>query len=232
MNSYKCKRNFKYFLNSDQFKDALKEYCGFQYQNKIKTESDIDVFLENFENHVKKERTSLIWLQHEYDILEKIFERTITRGESFISRAQNLLAYFATILSISVSIGVWVLSKKIDINAITFLGVICIIILSIYTLLKLFQIVSPTEKYELKNIFNDLAHNESVSELVFFQIKVAHTIVAVNLSNCQNQEDGKTLKSVCFILLLLPFLLVVSLSPYIISFFKNIIMSVLCQCCH
>ena len=222
------KRSFKKYFNKESFKNSLKDYSNFEYHAKIKTDADIDELLTSFEDNIKRNRKSLIWLQQEYSVLEKMLERSVARTENISSKAQNLLTVLIAVIPILVPIGGYYLADINKMNALIFFLLIALCIIFIYDLYKLLLLVTPSEKYENQNLFKEL--NDQSTELEFYQLKVAHTIVSLNLRDCQNQDDGDAFQCVCMIASVIPIIIIAILLIHIYPIIKAALTDYLCCC--
>lgn len=226
------KRSFKRYFNDKRFKKALKDYSDFEYHVEIETDDNIDKFLESFEDNIKRYRKSLVWLQQECSVLEKLLERSVARTESHSSKAQNFLAILIALLTMLISIGGSYLAADISrISILVVLLLITIVLLFVKVGYGLLQLVIPSDKYELQNIFNDL--NDQSSEIEFYQLKVAHAIISLNLRDCQNQDDGELLQCIYSTASLIPVVFAAILLIHIYPVVKTFLMGYLslCSCC-
>lgn len=223
------KRGFKRYFNDTRFKKSLKDYSDFEYHVEIKTDDNIDKFLESFEDNIKHNRKSLIWLQQEYSVLEKLLERSVARTESISSKVQNLLSILIAIVPILISNGgeYYANVNKMEDASIVFL-LMALSAIFIYVFYKLLLLVTPSEKYENQNLFKEL--NDQSTELEFYQLKVAHTVISLNLRDCQNQDDGNAFRFICKIASVISIITIAILLIHIYPTIKTALIGYLCNC--
>ena len=100
--------------------------------------------------------------------------------------------------------------------------------LFIYVFYKLLLLVTPSEKYENQNLFKELS--DQSTELEFYQLKVAHTVISLNLRDCQNQDDGNAFRFICKIASVISIIIIAILLIHIYPTIKTALIGYLCNC--